>query len=100
MGKSSKFLECLFAIRQKISLSVYVDDVKLAGKKKHIDPMWNVLMKRVDLGEPTSFLDNVYLGCTQRESKTSEVIVEHYRICLNRGSLVEQLRNCQVENLM
>ena len=43
-------------------LSVYVDDIKLAGKKHNIDPMWKVLNKEVDLGEPTSFLDHVYLG--------------------------------------
>ena len=34
-------------------LSVYVDDMKLAGKKRNIDPMWKVFMKDVDLGEPT-----------------------------------------------
>ena len=28
-------------------LSVYVDDIKLAGKKQNIDPMWKVLMKDV-----------------------------------------------------
>ena len=37
-------------------LSVHVDDVKLTGKNKNIDPMWEVLMKDVDLGEPTSIL--------------------------------------------
>ena len=36
-------------------------------------------MKEVDLGEPTSFLDHVYLGCTQRECETSEDIVDNYR---------------------
>ena len=40
---------------------------KLAGKKQNLDPMWKVLNKQVDLGEPTSFLDHVYLGCTQRK---------------------------------
>ena len=35
---------------------MYVDDIKLAGKKQNIDPMWKVLNKEVDLGEPTSFL--------------------------------------------
>ena len=59
--------EFLFVHREKgLFLSVYVDDIKLAGKKQHIDPMWKVLNKEVDLGEPTSFLDQVYLGCTQR----------------------------------
>ena len=54
-------LECLFVHRQKgLFSSVYVDDIKLAGKKQNIDPMWK-LLKEVDLGEPTSFLDHVYL---------------------------------------
>ena len=37
-------------------------------------------MKDVDLGEPTSFLDHVYSGCTQRECKISKDIVDMYRI--------------------
>ena len=41
-------------------LYVYVDDVKLAGKTENIEPTWEILMKDVDLGEPTSFL-NVYI---------------------------------------
>ena len=53
--------ECLFVHWEKgLFLSVYVDDIKLAGKKQNIDPMWKLLNKEVDLGEPTSFLDNVY----------------------------------------
>ena len=58
---------------------MYVDDIKLAGKKHNIDPMWKVLIKEVDLGEPTSFLDHVYLGCTQRQCKISKDIVDNYR---------------------
>ena len=34
------------------------------------------LMKNVDLDETTSFLDHVYLGCTQRECKPNEIIIE------------------------
>ena len=45
--------ECLFVHRQKgLFLSVYVDDIKLAGKKHIINPMWNVLNEEVDLGVP------------------------------------------------
>ena len=33
----------------------------------------------VNLGEPTSFLDHVYLGCTQRECQISKDIVDNYR---------------------
>ena len=36
-------------------------------------------MKDVDLGEPTSFRDHVYLGCIQRECKTNKDIVDNYR---------------------
>ena len=36
-------------------------------------------MKDVDLGEPTSFLDPVYLGCTQKECQISKDIVANYR---------------------
>ena len=36
-------------------------------------------MKDVDLGDVTSFLDHVYLGCSQRECQTSNDIVANYR---------------------
>ena len=72
--------ECLFVHRQKgLLLSEYVDGIKLAGKKQNINPMWKVLNKEVDLGEPTSFLDHVYLGCTQRQCEISKDIVDNYR---------------------
>ena len=72
--------ECLFVQRDKgLFLSVFVDDLKMAGKKHNIDPMWKVLNKEVDLGEPTSFLDHVYLGCTQRQCQISKDIVDNYR---------------------
>ena len=66
--------ECLFVHREKgLFLSVYVDDINLAGKKQNIDPMWKVLDKEVDLGEPTSFLDHIYLGYTQRPQQLNKV---------------------------
>ena len=58
---------------------MYVDDIKLAGRKQSINPMWKVLNKEVDLGEPTSFLDHVYLGCTQRQCDISKDIVDNLR---------------------
>ena len=42
--------------------------------------MWKVLTKEVDLGEPTSFLDHVYLGCTQRQCEICKHIVDNYRV--------------------
>ena len=41
--------------------------------------MCKLLNKEVDLGEPTSFLDHVYLGCTQRQCEISKDIVDNYR---------------------
>ena len=56
-----------------------VDDINLAGKEQNINPTWKILMKDVDLGEPTSFLDHVYLGCTQRECQISKDMVDNYK---------------------
>ena len=60
-------------------MAEYVYDMKLAGKKQNIDPMWKIPMKDVDLGEPTSFLDHVYLCCTHRECQTSKDTIDNYR---------------------
>ena len=69
--------ECLFCHRkQGLLLSVNVDDTKMSGRKQNLSPMWKKWMKLVDLGEPTSFLDHVYFGCTQRECKPNETIVD------------------------
>ena len=72
--------ECFFVHREKVLfLSVHVDDIKFVGKKQNINPMWKVLNKEVDLGEPTSFLDHVYLGCTQRHCEISKNTVDNFR---------------------
>ena len=77
--------ECLFVHREKeFFLSVYVDDIKLAGKKQNIDPMWTALNKEVDLGGPTSLLDHVYLECTQRQcEKKAKILWTITEPCLN-----------------
>ena len=64
---------------KELFLSVNVDDIKLAGNKQNIDPMWKVLNKEVELGEPTSFLDHENLGCTQRQCEINKDIVDNYR---------------------
>ena len=56
-----------------------MDDIELAGKKQNLDPMLNIFMKEVDLGDPTSILDHVYFGSTHRECKTSKDIADNYR---------------------
>ena len=53
--------------KQGLFLSVYVDAIKWLERQQNLSPMWKKWMKHADLGEPTQFLDRVYLGCTQRE---------------------------------
>ena len=71
--------ECFFVHLEKgLFLSVYVDDIELAGKKQNLDPMWKVPHNK-PLGERTSILDHENLGCTQRQCETSKDIVDNYR---------------------
>ena len=51
-----------FIVKKGLFLSVYVDDLKLAGKKQNIDPMWKLLNKEVDLGRTNIFLGSCILG--------------------------------------
>ena len=70
---------CMFAHRkQGLFLSENVDDIKMVGQKQNMAPMWKKLMKNVDTDEPTPFLDHVCLGCTQRECKPNETIIERF----------------------
>ena len=72
--------ECLFVHRkQGLFLSVYLDDIKRAGKKQNMATMGKKLMNNFGPDEPTSFLDHVYLGCTQCECKPNEIIIEQYK---------------------
>ena len=78
-GKSTNW-ECLFVHRKRgLFLSICVDDIKVAGKRQNYGFHVEETDENVDLDEPTSFLDHVYLGCTQRECKPIEVIIDEYR---------------------
>ena len=46
---------------------------------ENMEPTWKILMKDVDLGEPTSFLDHVFWVGTQRECQISNDIVANNR---------------------
>ena len=45
-----------YTVKKGYSYLCMWDDIKLTGKKQNIDPMWKVLKKEVDLGEPTSLI--------------------------------------------
>ena len=67
----------------------------MVGKKQNISPTWKILMKGVDLGEPTSFLDHVYLGYTQRECQISKDMSIITEVCLNPEFLLALWKNYQ-----
>ena len=54
--------------------------------------MWKVLNKEVDLEEPTSFLDHVYLGCTRRQCAV-KILLTIKEPCLNPEFPPEQPKN-------
>ena len=72
--------ECLFMHRQKRVILLCVCGRHKIGWKdtEHLSKM-EILMKDVDLGEPTSFLDHENLGCTPRQCEISKHIVDNYR---------------------
>ena len=67
-------------------------------------PMWKKSMKKVDTDEPTSFLDHENLGCTQRECKPHETIIEQFykmfvsRICAGVTEKITGVRKESREN--
>ena len=72
--------EWLFVHHEKgLFLSVYVDDIKLAGKKQNLDPMRKVLNKEVDLGEPPALLGHVTWDAFIDNAKLSKDIVDNFR---------------------
>ena len=81
LGKSIELrMFSSFIEKQKLILSVYVDDIEVAGKNQNKGPhVEEVDEKNVDFDEPTSFLDHVYLGCTQRECKPNKIVIEQYK---------------------
>ena len=56
----------------------YVDDIKMAGKNQNLAPMWKRWWKTWILTNPHHFLYHVHLGCTQRECKPNETVIEQF----------------------
>ena len=55
----------------RLFLSVYVADIKVSGQTNNMPKMWASLEKKVDLEDPTSLLDQVYLGCTHQPAQVN-----------------------------
>ena len=83
LGRSTK----MFVHRkQGLFLSVFVDDTDMSGKKQNVARMRKNLMKNLDIDEPTSFLDHVYLGCAQRECTSNMTIIEQQKTRISAGA--------------
>ena len=72
---------------------MHVDDIELVGKKQYINPMWKVLNKEVDLGEPTSFFDHVYLDVLKDNVKKQRIFLTITEPLLNPEFPQEQPKN-------
>ena len=82
MGEITE-LDCMFVYREQGFISLWKCGWHRNRWKEA--PMWKKLVKHVDIDEPTSFLDHVYLGCTQRECKPNETIVEQFKKMFESG---------------
>ena len=78
-GESTELGVPLCSQKTRITLVDVCGKYQGGWKKQNTSPMWKTFMKLVDLGEPTSFLKFVYLGCTQRGRKPNENIIDQYR---------------------
>ena len=79
MGKKYRIGNACLFIEKGLFSSVCVDDIKMSGKKQNIVSHVEEIDENVDLDDPTLFLDHFYLGCTQRECKSNEIIVDEHR---------------------
>ena len=81
-----QYWECLYFHRAKqLFLSCYVDDYKMAGKKKNIAPMWDSLRKEgIDLEPPVALNQNVYVGCGQKVVEPNMALISQKREMFQR----------------
>ena len=82
---------CLFIEDKGLFLSVFVDDIQNGWKEAENGSQVEEWMRNVDLDEPTSFPDHVYLGGTQREKR----LLNSLRTCSNHEFRLELLKNYQ-----
>ena len=95
-GRKSPNWECLysFIVKKGLFLSVYVDDIKFAGKKQNIDPMWKVLNKEVDFGRTNIFPWSCFLGLQSKTMSNKQRRCGQLQSpCLNREFPREELKN-------
>ena len=66
----------------------------MAGRKQNMAPMWKKLMNLVDLGEPTSFLDHVYIwDALNVNANRTKLLLTNTETCSNHEVLLGQTKN-------
>ena len=82
--------ECLFVNRAKGPfLSVYVDDIKMAGKKQNLDPMWKTLIWEKQYH---SLITSIWVALNE-SAKRAKILSSIKEMCLNKQSLQEQKKS-------
>ena len=67
IGKTFKFGNACTSIEKtNYFLSVNVDDIKMLGRRESLAPRWARFRKKIEPGDPTSPVNQLSLGCTQR----------------------------------
>ena len=79
LGKSSKLGMLIRYPIKGLFLSVYLDDIKLAGKEQNISPTWKILMKDGWFGRTNIIPRPCIFGLHSRECQISKDIVDNYR---------------------
>ena len=85
--------ECAFTFIEQCSYSCQnnVDDIEMAGRTQNITRMWAKVQKKVDLEDPVSLLDLVYLGCTQRAAQgNTRIVMEKQKLLSKNVEIGEQ----------
>jgi hypothetical protein len=90
--------ECLYVHRQeRLYLSVYVEDFKMAGRKVSLKPMWEKIKIVLDIVPPVPLSGSTYLGCRQDDIAISSSIKESmdmqkvlHAVCCTKGNQPSQ----------
>ena len=92
LGREVPNWECLSVHRkQRLFLSVNVDDMKMIGKKQNMAPMWKKLMENLILTKQLHFLITYIWDALNVNVNRTKLLSMDTEICSNHEFLLEQL---------
>ena len=74
---------------KKLWLSIYVDDLKMAGLETNIKPIWEELKLLMKLEPPKAMAKNIYLGCGQRDFTPDPIDIERIGAAFDNSNVKE-----------